>query len=57
VKSQIEGTFVTFKPVTVIDAVLTELKQYVLMHVPQSLTSDVKAKMKQLVINAFNGEY
>ena len=56
VKSEIEGTAVTFESVTVIDAVLQQLKPHIFMHVPQSLTISDKAKIQQLVIKAFKGK-
>ena len=54
-KSEIEGTQIKLQPVRVDENALGPLKQLALMHVPGSLTVDVKAQFKDAVVNMFQG--
>ena len=54
-RSELEGTNVTFEKTFINEAALQQLKQLTLMHVPGSLTADIKDKMSQLVREVFQG--
>ena len=57
VKSQLEGSDVDFEKVTVgNEAALQKLRQIMLMHVPGSMTPEVKDTMAELVQDLFQGK-
>ena len=56
-KSEIEGTQVKLQPVKIDEDGLGPLKQLALMHIPSSLTVDIKSQFKQMVTDLFQGKW
>ena len=55
IKSEIEGTAVNIEPVVVKEESLQELRQLLLMHIPSSITKDVRQQFQELILKIFEG--
>ncbi|XP_071104057.1 uncharacterized protein [Haliotis cracherodii] len=55
IKSQVEGSFDNYVAMSINELPLQELRQLTLMHVPTSLTSEVKDKFGALLSKVFEG--
>ena len=55
IKSEIEETAVNIEPVVVKEEGLQELRQLSLMHIPSSITKDVRQQFQDLILKIFEG--
>ncbi|CAH1789226.1 unnamed protein product [Owenia fusiformis] len=54
-KSEVEGTHYDYVPTTANEAALQDLKTLMLMHIPTSVTEDVRQKFEKLILSSLSG--
>ncbi|KAL5019834.1 hypothetical protein ScPMuIL_002726 [Solemya velum] len=55
IKAEVEGSHEFFSPCVLNQAFLQELRQLMLMHIPSSITEDVRKKFESLLLKTFHG--
>ncbi len=55
VRSQLEGTAVDFESTRVSEKILQQLRQLMLMHIPSSITPDVRQQFQSLLQQVLTG--